>query len=113
MHAIWLLDAAHVLASHGVVLASSSSSSSDNTLYLLLLGPIAAVGFYTMTFLRYRNTDKRHNYEHETASELVDLQGFDRLVKQIRDTEAKRINGDNSKSPTQRLGQGTRILHDE
>ena len=110
-----LTDAPHLieawnaaLASGGVVLASSRSES-DNTFYLLLLGPISGIGFYTMTYLRYRNTDKRYKFEHETHSEAVDVRAFDRKVGERTQTTDTRVQGDNSRKPLQRLGQGTRI----
>lgn len=98
-------------AASSVVLASSGDSEGGE-FYLLLLGPLAGIGFYTMTYLRYRNTDKRYNYEHETASEIEGMQAYDQKVGEVRGTERRRIDGDNSTVAIRRLGQNTIIHHD-
>lgn len=92
--------------------SGSSSRSSGDAVYLLLLGPLAGIGFYTMTYLRYRNTDKRYEYERKTSSEVADAKGFDQRVGQITGTQEHRIQGDNARAPRMRLGQGTSIRHD-
>lgn len=107
-----VLQSLSFVATDSVVLASSSGDSDGGLVYLLLLGPLAGVAFYSMTFMRYRNTDKRHEYEHETASEMRGVEGFEHKVDELHSTESKRISGDNSKKPTERLGKGTKISHD-
>ncbi len=71
---------------------------SDGILFLLALGPVGAVGFYWAMFRHYRNTDKSHAFEHETAVEVLALTGgeADRKVDEIRGTRSPRIQGDNS-----------------
>lgn len=107
-----LLDTAAALSATGVDLASRSGSSSDNSFYLLLLGPAAGIGFYTMTYLRYRNTDKRFEYEHKTSSDVLEPRGFDQKIDEVRGTQRRRIDGDNSTKPRERLGQGTSVVHE-
>jgi len=77
----------------------------DGLLLLLALGPVSAVGFYWAMVRHYRNTDKSHAFEHETAVEVLSLTGSeaDRKVDQIRGTPATRIQGDNVASHRQRL----------
>jgi hypothetical protein len=69
----------------------------DAILFLLALGPAGAVGFYWMIHRHYRNTDKSHAFERETAVEVLALSGAegDRKVDEIRGTRATRIEGDN------------------
>jgi len=69
----------------------------DGILLLLALGPVSAVGFYWAMVRHYRNTDKSHAFERETAVEVLALSGAegDRKVDEIRGTRATRIEGDN------------------
>jgi hypothetical protein len=78
---------------------------SDAILILLALGPASAVGFYWAMHRHYRNTDKSHAFEHETAVEVLALTGMedDRKVDEIRGTRASRIQGDNSGEHRQRV----------
>jgi len=70
---------------------------SDTVLLLLALGPASAAGFYWLIYRHYRNTDKSHAFEHETAVEVLALTGAenDRKVDEVRGTRAARIQGDN------------------
>ena len=108
-----LITIAHGLTSAGLALgglaASSSSSNGDGSIYLLLLGPIAGFLFYTAVYMRYRNTDKDNEYEVLTDSQIDEVTGFDRKVRSRDGLQNPRIEGDNSRSPRQRLGSGTKI----
>ncbi|NLT26538.1 MAG: hypothetical protein GXX90_07800 [Microbacteriaceae bacterium] len=104
----------------GLALAASTDlapmlllqSGDDSSLWLFLLGPAAGIGFYTMIYLRYRNTDKRFEYEHKTSSDIADVQGYDRKIRTVRGVENPRIRGDLSRDPRKRLGERSRIeLH--
>ena len=86
-----------------------SGSGSGDLWYLLLLGPVAGIAFYTSVYLRYRNTNKRFEYERKTSSDIAGLQGFDQKVDQIRGTSRSRIQGGNADNPRQRLGNGTTV----
>ena len=77
----------------------------QTTLFLLALGPASAVGFYWLVHRHYRNTDKSHAYEHETAVEVLALTGaqLDRKVDEVRGTRSPRIQGDNVGNHRQRV----------
>jgi hypothetical protein len=70
----------------------------DAILFLLALGPAGAAGFYWLVHRHYRNTDKTHAFEHETAVEVLVLTGTEADVKvdEVRGTRATRIDGDNA-----------------
>ena len=71
--------------------------SDDSGLWLLLLGPAGATGLYWMLYRYYRNTDKSHAFERETAVEAKPVTGSerDRKVDDIKGTRESRIKGDN------------------
>ena len=69
--------------------------SDDGGLWLLLLGPAGATGLYWALYRHYRNTDKSHAFEHETAVEAKSVTGSDQKVDEIEGTQATRIPGDN------------------
>lgn len=77
----------------------------DAVLVLLALGPASAIGFYWALYRHYRNTDKSHAFEHETAVEVLALTGADtdRKVDEIRGTRATRTDGDNVGNHRQRV----------
>ena len=79
-------------------LASSfeSSSGDDGGLFwLLAAGPASAVGTYWAIYRYYRNTDKSHNFERETAIESQPITGADNKVDERNGTTDKSIPGDN------------------
>jgi hypothetical protein len=69
----------------------------DNLLELLLVGPSGAVALYWMLYRHYRNTDKSHDFERETAVEAQPVRGMegDRKVDEVRGTQAREIRGNN------------------
>jgi hypothetical protein len=71
--------------------------NNDGILFLLALGPASAAAFYWAIYRHYRNTDKSHAFERETAVELLALEGaeHDRKVDEVRGTQRARIDGDN------------------
>ena len=77
----------------------------DAILFLLALGPASAVGLYWAIYRHYRNTDKSHAFEHETAVEVLALTGAetDRKVDEVRGTRSPRIQGDNVGDHRQRV----------
>jgi len=78
---------------------------SDAILFLLALGPASAIGLYWAMHRHYRNTDKSHAFEHETAVEVLALSGAeaDRKVDELRGTRSPRIQGDNVGNHRQRV----------
>lgn len=71
--------------------------SDDGGLFMLLLGPAGGAGFYWAMYRYYRNTDKSHDFEHETAVNAQPITGMedDHKVDEITGTQNKRIEGDN------------------
>jgi len=69
--------------------------SDDSSLALLLLGPAGAAGLYWALYRHYRNTDKSHAFEHETAIEAKPVTGSEHKVGNIKGTRESRISGDN------------------
>ncbi|MFT4243160.1 MAG: hypothetical protein QM569_12835 [Acidovorax sp.] len=69
----------------------------DSALFFLALGPASAVGLYWMLYRYYRNTDKSHAFERETAIEAQPVTGADadRKVDEVRGTQATQIPGNN------------------
>jgi hypothetical protein len=78
---------------------------SDAILFLLALGPASAAGFYWAIHRHYRNTDKSHAFERETAVEVLALTGIesDRKVDELRGIRSPRIQGDNAADHRQRV----------
>jgi hypothetical protein len=77
----------------------------DFILFLLALGPASAVGFYWAMHRHYRNTDKSHAFEHETAVQVLALSGIDadRKVDELHGTRSTRIQGNNVDDHRQRV----------
>jgi hypothetical protein len=69
--------------------------SDDSGLWLLALGPAGATGLYWALYRYYRNTDKSHAFERETAVEAKPVSGSDDKVDEVRRTRETRIRGDN------------------
>ena len=69
--------------------------SDDNGLWLLLLGPAGATALYWGLYRHYRNTDKSHAFEQETAVDAKPVTGSDKKVDVVKGTRETRISGDN------------------
>ncbi len=71
--------------------------SDDGGLALLLIGPAGATGLYWALYRYYRNTDKSHAFERETAVEAKPVTGSDqdKKVDEIKGTQKTHIDGDN------------------
>ena len=69
--------------------------SDDGGLWLLAMGPAGATGLYWFLYRYYRNTDKSHAFERETAVEAKPVTGSDAKVDQVKRTRETRIRGDN------------------
>lgn len=97
------------LLSAAVSLPWSSDSDGEG---LWLLGPGAGIAFYMYHYLRYRNTNKRHAFEHETASQIGNTTGDEALVGRVTGVENARVPGHNSNSPRHRLGQASQFIEE-
>ena len=69
--------------------------SDDGGLWLLLAGPASAVGLYWTLYRYYRNTDKSHAFERETAVDAKPVTGNDRKVGENNGTQQRTISGNN------------------
>jgi len=77
--------------------------SDDGGLWLLALGPAGATALYWALYRYYRNTDKSHAFERETAVEAKPVTGSDRKVGEVKGTRETRIDGDNVHAYRQRV----------
>jgi len=79
--------------------------SDDGGLLMLLLGPAGGAGFYWAMYRYYRNTDKSHNFEHETAVDAGPVSGMegDRKIDETKGSSSTRIDGDNVKEYRRRV----------
>lgn len=93
----------------GDIFRLDSYDSDDSGPIFWLLGPVAGVGFYVSVYLRYRNTNKRHEFEHHTASEMTDVKVSDNKVGTVKGTESRELSGANSSRHLARLGAGTSV----
>ena len=69
--------------------------SDDGGLWLLALGPAGATALYWALYRYYRNTDKSHAFERETAVEAQPVTGSEQKVGEVKGTQEKRVRGDN------------------
>ena len=70
-------------------------SDDGGILLLLAVGPAAATGLYWGLYRHYRNTDKSHAFEHETAVVAKPITGSDQKVDAIEGTRETGIPGNN------------------
>ena len=77
--------------------------SDDSGLWLLAAGPAGAAALYWALYRYYRNTDKSHDFEHETEVQAKPVTGSDNKVGEIRGTQERRIDGDNVGEYRQRV----------
>ena len=77
--------------------------SEDGGLAILLLGPAGATGLYWALYRYYRNTDKSHGFEHETAVVAKPVTGSDEKVDEVKGTRKTGIPGDNVSEYRQRV----------
>jgi len=77
--------------------------SEDSGLWLLAMGPAGATLLYWALYRYYRNTDKSHAFEHETAVEAKPVTGSDQRVDEVKGTQRSRIPGDNVREHRQRV----------
>ena len=82
----------HELAQVAAVVASSDGEG--YLLALLAAGPVAGIAVWTTIYRRYRNQDKTHVYERETAIAAAPVQGDDAKVDEVIGTRRRRIEGD-------------------
>jgi hypothetical protein len=69
--------------------------SDDGSMWLLALGPAGGTALYWAIYRYYRNTDKSHAFERETAIDAKPVTGSERKVDTVTGTQKTRIDGDN------------------
>lgn len=84
--------------------------SDDSGLWLLALGPAGATALYWALYRYYRNTDKSHAFERETAVEAQPVTGTDDKIGENNGTQAKSISGNNVGAYRTRV---ERVQHDD
>lgn len=77
--------------------------SDDGGMWLLALGPAGATGLYWALYRYYRNTDKSHDFEHETAIVAKPVTGSEQKVDEVKGTQETRIRGDNVRQYRKRV----------
>ena len=77
--------------------------SDDSGVWLLALGPAGATALYWAIYRYYRNTDKSHAFERETAVDAKPVTGSESKVDEVKGTQATRVPGDNVKAYRQRV----------
>ena len=75
----------------------------DGGLWLLALGPAGAAALYWALYRYYRNTDKSHAFEHETAVEAQPVTGTDEKIGEVTGTQETSIRGSNAGAYRQRV----------
>ncbi len=76
------------------LVAESDSSSSSNFAFLFLL---AGFIFWGYVFLRYRNVDKRHHHESETAAATQSMKADDTFARSLKGLSNSTMQGANHK----------------
>ncbi|KAF1017058.1 MAG: hypothetical protein GAK31_00317 [Stenotrophomonas maltophilia] len=79
--------------------------SDDSAFALLAAGPAAGAALYWALYRYYRNTDKSHGFERETAINAKPVTGSDRRVDSISGTREPRIRGDNVREYRRRVAR--------
>ena len=69
--------------------------SDDSGLWLLAIGPAGATALYWALYRYYRNTDKSHAFERETAVDAKPVTGNDQKVGENNGTQQTSISGNN------------------
>lgn len=86
----------HMMLIHDVteVIVASSSSDGDGSwfgLLFLLSGP----AYFLFMYRRYRNTDKRHLHERETAADVDNLEMIDTKIDSVKGSRKSKMTGAN------------------
>jgi hypothetical protein len=83
--------------------------SDDGTLWLLAIGPAGGTALYWSLYRYYRNTDKSHDFEHESIVRGSVVTREDVKIDEVKGTSRTRIEGDNVHDYRKRVH---RIKHD-
>ena len=72
--------------------------SDDGGLWLLALGPAGGTALYWAIYRYYRNTDKSHAFERETAADAKPVTGHERKVDTVTETQKQWVDGTSEKT---------------
>lgn len=76
-------------------IVASSSDEGGGAEFLPLLLLLSGFIFYFYIISRYRNADKRHAHEKETASQIANLAVYDNLEKNMKGLKNATMTGAN------------------
>ena len=79
-----------------MIVASGGDSSSGDPRLLGLALFLSGFIFYGWVYLRYRNTDKRHNHESETEARMLDVRGTDQHIDTLTGVKNSKMKGANN-----------------
>lgn len=77
----------------------------DPTAILLAAGPLAGVAFFVWVFRRYRNIDKRNEYEHSSNVKSAVTKAQDNFIRRVDKSRDAKIKNGNYDMPTWRVGE--------
>lgn len=77
--------------------------SEDGAIWLLAAGPVGATALYWALYRYYRNTDKSHAFERETAVDAKPVTGSDWKVDEVKGTQDLFIRGNNAGTYRERV----------
>lgn len=77
--------------------------NNDAALWLLAMGPAGATLLYWSLYRYYRNTDKSHAFEQETAVQAQPVTGSDQKVDEVKGTRRSRIPDGNETAHRKRV----------
>lgn len=77
--------------------------SEDGAIWLLAAGPVGATALYWALYRYYRNTDKSHAFERETAVDAKPVTGSDWKVDEVKGTQDLFIRGNNASTYRERV----------
>lgn len=82
-------------ASAQILAGSGSDDGASNLAFLFLFSGFV---FYGVVYFKYRNVDKRHGHESETASELHNVRAGDRYVRSLKGLSNAKMKGANNRA---------------
>ena len=85
-----------ILSASDFILASSSNEDIGGGLVVLVLAWTPGFIFYSIIYRKYRNQDKRHNYEFETKIAVRNATSQDEKYDTVRRTKNKTVPGKNN-----------------
>lgn len=82
-----------------------ADDDADPRAILFAAGPLAAFAFYSATYRRYRNFDKRFKIEDSTEVSSAKIDSTDIFIKSVKGASESSKRDRNDKDPTIRVGR--------